>query len=70
MCNQYSLATKGGRSRTGTDGKGSIVHAIPGLITNGFWCTPAICGAKPTKKGFGWLQLTSNIKTVLAVKNV
>lgn len=55
MLTNYSRATKGGKVRNGAQrDQGSIVHAVPGNPQNGFWGTPALCGAVPGKKGYGW----------------
>jgi hypothetical protein len=54
----YSYVTKAGRSRTGSDFAGFIVHIVEGKEQNGFWGTPALCGATPGRKGFGWLGLS------------
>lgn len=61
----YSLAYKGGRSRAGSDSKGTVIHAVPGNVQNGFWGTPAMCGAKPGQKGYGWSELISELSQTL-----
>lgn len=50
-------ATKGGTSRTGHNGdRGQIVHIIPGAPLYGYWGTPALCGAIPGRKSYGWVD--------------
>ena len=57
----YTLATKGGKVRNGSQrDQGVIIHAVPGLPQNGYWGTPALCGAVPGKKGYGWAELNSD----------
>ena len=55
-----TLVSKGGRTRTGNDKKGSSIHAIAELPKNVFWSTPAMCGAKPNKKSYGWLEINQD----------
>ena len=54
---QLSPVSKGGKlASTSARGhlSGKIVHAVLGGEVNGFWGTPALCGATPGKRGYGW----------------
>lgn len=64
----YTLVSKGGRSRTGSDKKGSLIHVVNEPEQNGFWSTPALCGAKLTGKGYGWLRINPEYSGITCPK--
>ena len=52
---KYVSAVKAGRCWNGFhNDRGSIVHAVPPQIHNGYWGDSSACGTKPGNRSYGW----------------
>lgn len=62
--------TKGGRCFNGAHrDAGQIVHAIPvDTEPSGFWGAPALCGAEPGRRGYGWAISTKTVTCPKCIK--
>ena len=57
---EYTPVKKSGRAWNGFHRDvGTVVHAIVGIESNGYWGGKALCGTEPGLRGNGWAKATT-----------